>query len=164
MASPLFELLEHEGDPAWKRIQITVAPGISALQAAAARAGAPLGHDFCAISLSDLLTPWAVIERRLQAAAEGDFVVALYNPVSKRRREALPKARDILLAHRPAETPVIIARNLGRPGEAVRRIELAALETDDVDMLTVLIVGSSQTRAMDDWVYTPRGYKDKAKP
>ena len=164
MASPLFELLEHEGDPAWKRIQITVAPGISALQAAAARAGAPLGHDFCAISLSDLLTPWAVIERRLQAAAEGDFVVALYNPVSKRRREALPKARDILLAHRPAETPVIIAPNLGRPGEAVRRIELAALETDDVDMLTVLIVGSSQTRAMDDWVYTPRGYKDKAKP
>ena len=164
MASPLFELLEHEGDPAWKRIQITVATGISALQAAAARAGAPLGHDFCAISLSDLLTPWAVIERRLQAAAEGDFVVALYNPVSKRRREALPKARDILLAHRPAETPVIIARNLGRPGEAVRRIELAALETDDVDMLTVLIVGSSQTRAMDDWVYTPRGYKDKAKP
>ncbi|MFP6731572.1 MAG: SAM-dependent methyltransferase, partial [Alphaproteobacteria bacterium] len=106
---------------------------------------------------------WAVIERRLQAAAEGDFVVALYNPVSQRRRQALPKARDILLGHRPAETPVIIARNLGRPGEAVRRVALAALDVDDVDMLTLLIVGSSQTRATDDWVYTPRGYRDKDK-
>jgi cobalt-precorrin 5A hydrolase/precorrin-3B C17-methyltransferase len=163
MASPLFELLDSENEAAWKRVDITVAPGISALQAAAARAGAPLGHDFCAISLSDLLTPWAVIERRLQAAAEGDFVVALYNPVSQRRRQALPKARDILLGHRPAETPVIIARNLGRPGEAVRRVALAALDVDDVDMLTLLIVGSSQTRATDDWVYTPRGYRDKDK-
>ena len=161
MASLVFELLDGADAPAWKRIEITVAPGISALQAAAARAGAPLGHDFCAISLSDLLTPWPVIERRLGCAAEGDFVVALYNPVSSRRREALPKARDILLAHRPAQTPVIIARNLGRPGEAVRRIELAALEVDDVDMLTVLIVGSSQTRIVGDWVYTPRGYGDK---
>jgi cobalt-precorrin 5A hydrolase/precorrin-3B C17-methyltransferase len=131
------------------------------LQAAAARAGAPLGHDFCAISLSDLLTPWAAIENRLEAAAEGDFVVALYNPVSKRRREALPRARDILLGHRPDDTPVILARNLGRDGETVRTVDLAALQVDDVDMLTVVIVGSSQTRRVGDWVYTPRGYESK---
>ena len=164
MASLVFEMLDGAGDAAWKAIEITVAPGISALQAAAARAGAPLGHDFCAISLSDLLTPWPVIERRLEAAAEGDFVVALYNPVSKRRREALPKARDILLARRPAATPVIIARNLGRPGESVRRVELAALEVEDVDMLTLLIIGSSQTRSTGGWVYTPRGYADRQTP
>ena len=160
MASLVFEMLEVENQAAWNRIEITVSPGISALQAAAARAGAPLGHDFCAISLSDLLTPWEAIERRLEAAAAGDFVVALYNPASARRRRALPRARDILLAHRPPETPVIIARNLGREGEVVRRMELSALVTDDVDMLTVVIVGSSRTRTVGDWVYTPRGYGD----
>ena len=161
MASLVFERLDVENQAAWNRIEITVAPGISALQAAAARAGAPLGHDFCAISLSDLLTPWEVIERRLKAAAEGDFVVALYNPVSARRRKALPRAREILLAHRPPETPVILARNLGRDGETVRSIELAALEADDVDMLSVVIVGSSRTRNGGGWVYTPRGYGDR---
>ena len=162
MASLVFELLDRGGNDAWRRVEITVTPGISALQAAAARAGAPLGHDFCAISLSDLLTPWATIERRLEAAATGDFVVALYNPVSKRRREALPKARDILLGHRPDDTPVVLARNLGRDGEAVRTVNLAALDVDDVDMLTVVIVGSSRTRRVGDWVYTPRGYDAKS--
>ncbi|MFP6743530.1 MAG: precorrin-3B C(17)-methyltransferase [Alphaproteobacteria bacterium] len=161
IATLVFELLERGDNDAWRRIGITVTPGISALQAAAARAGAPLGHDFCAISLSDLLTPWTAIENRLEAAARGDFVVALYNPVSKRRREALPKARDILLGHRPADTPVVLARNLGREGETVRNVDLAALQVDDVDMLTVVIVGSSQTRRVGRWVYTPRGYESK---
>jgi len=161
MASLVFELLDGADEAAWKRIAITVAPGISALQAAAARAGAPLGHDFCAISLSDLLTPWEAIERRLVAAAEGDFVVALYNPVSKRRREALPRAREILLARRPEDTPVILARNLGRPGETVQAIALSALHVDAVDMLTLVIIGSSRTRRTGGWVYTPRGYGER---
>jgi cobalt-precorrin 5A hydrolase/precorrin-3B C17-methyltransferase len=147
---------------------VTVVPGISALQAAAARAGAPLGHDFCAISLSDLLTPWAVIEKRLHAAAEGDFVVALYNPVSRRRTTQLTRAVEILSAKRPAETPVVLARNLGRDGEAVTVIDLAALTPEAVDMLTVVLVGSSETRRVarggggGAWVYTPRGYAAKA--
>ena len=97
----------------------------------------------------------------MEAAARGDFVVALYNPVSKRRREALPRARDILLGHRPGDTPVVLARNLGREGETVRNVDLAALQVDDVDMLTVVIVGSSQTRRVGGWVYTPRGYEPK---
>ena len=140
-------------------------PGISAVQAAAARAGAPLGHDFCAISLSDLLTPWAVIERRLQAAAAGDFVVALYNPVSGRRRQQLARAVEILGAHRSADTPVVLARNLGRPGETVSVIDLQDLTPERVDMLTIVLIGSSETRRLTTgqglWVYTPRGYGAK---
>ena len=162
MASLVFERLE-EGAPARRRIDVRVAPGISALQAAAARIGAPLGHDFCAISLSDLLTPWPAIERRLEAAAEGDFVVALYNPVSTRRARQLARAREILLVHRPPSTPVVLARNLGRAGESVRALTLAELDPAEVDMLTLVLVGSSATRlvARGDggvWVYTPRGY------
>jgi cobalt-precorrin 5A hydrolase/precorrin-3B C17-methyltransferase len=131
------------------------------MQAAAARAGAPLGHDFCAISLSDLMTPWPVIQTRLEAAAAGDFVVALYNPRSARRREALAKAAHILLAQRPATTPVLIARNLGRADEHVRVAALGALGEADIDMLTIVIVGSSSTRAISGdppRLYTPRGY------
>jgi cobalt-precorrin 5A hydrolase/precorrin-3B C17-methyltransferase len=97
LAALVFELLDGQDRPAWNRVDISIAPGISAMQAAAAKAGAPLGHDFCAISLSDLLTPWADIHRRLEAAGEGDFVVALYNPVSARRRHQIEAARDILL-------------------------------------------------------------------
>jgi cobalt-precorrin 5A hydrolase/precorrin-3B C17-methyltransferase len=127
-----------------------------------------IGHDFCAISLSDLLTPWPEIERRLRAAAEADFVVALYNPVSQRRRTQLPTARDILLACRPADTPVVLARNLGRHGEAVSVIELKALTSDRVDMLTVVLVGSCGTRLIERgthrFVYTPRGYAVKQPP
>jgi cobalt-precorrin 5A hydrolase/precorrin-3B C17-methyltransferase len=168
MAALVFELLDREPRPEWRRPEVTVVPGISALQAAAARAGAPLGHDFCAISLSDLLTPWPVIERRLRAAAEGDFVVALYNPVSRRRTTQLVRAVEILSAKRPAQTPVVLARNLGRDGEAVTVIDLAALAPEAVDMLTVILIGSSATRrvARGDggaWVYTPRGYAAKAK-
>jgi cobalt-precorrin 5A hydrolase/precorrin-3B C17-methyltransferase len=167
MAALVFELIEREGRPDWKRPEIKVVPGISALQAAAARIGAPLGHDFCAVSLSDLLTPWAVIEQRLRAAAEGDFVVALYNPVSKRRTRQLAVAAEILLTRRPPETPVVLARNLGREGEAVTVIRLDELNPERVDMLTVVLVGSSETRhlARGDggcWVYTPRGYASKS--
>lgn len=166
MATLVFELLERGGRDDWRRLEIVVAPGISALQAAAARIGAPLGHDFCTISLSDLLTPWPAIERRLQAAAEGDFVVAFYNPVSQRRRHQLARAREILLTRRPAETPVVLASNLGREGERVRVTTLQALKVEEVDMLTVVLVGSSETRALargdgGRWVFTPRGYAGK---
>lgn len=165
LAALVFELLEGEDRPAWNRLAINVAPGISALQAAAARIGAPLGHDFCTVSLSDLLTPWAEIQRRLSAAAAGDFVVALYNPVSKRRRDQLVVARHILLRHRAATTPVVLARNLGRDGERVEVITLEALSPDLADMLTMVLVGNSQTRLIDrgmsHWVFTPRGYANK---
>ena len=165
LATLVFELIEHEANPAWRGTDITVIPGISALQAAAARIGAPVNHDFCTISLSDLLTPWETIEKRLHAAAQADFVVCFYNPVSKRRRDQLTRARDILLSGRPADTPVILARQLGRPEESVRVISLGDLTADDADMLTMVVVGSSESRRITfngrDWVYTPRGYAKK---
>jgi len=142
-----------------------VEPGISAFQAAAARIGAPVGHDFCLISLSDLLTPWAVIERRLKAAAEGGFVVSFYNPVSKRRRTQLAEARDILLSKRSPDTPVVLARQLGRADERIDVIRLADLTPDHADMLTLVLVGGEDTRVIERgqnrWVYTPRGYGGK---
>jgi cobalt-precorrin 5A hydrolase/precorrin-3B C17-methyltransferase len=167
MATLVFELLDRADRPDWRRVEIRVAPGISALQAAAARIGAPLGHDFCTISLSDLLTPWEAIEGRIRAAAQGDFVVAFYNPVSRRRRTQLHAARAMLLEHRPADTPVVLARSLGRPEETVSVTTLADLDPETVDMLTVVLVGSSATRAVargdgGTWVYTPRGYAGKA--
>lgn len=167
MATLVFELLANGGlSDAASRIAIEVSPGISALQAAAARAGAPLGHDFCTISLSDLLTPWEAIQMRVKAAAEGDFVIAFYNPVSRRRRTQLEYAKGVLLKHRPDNTPVILATNLGREGELVRVVRLAELDINEVDMLTVVIVGSSETTTVDTgdgktWVYTPRGYSAK---
>jgi cobalt-precorrin 5A hydrolase/precorrin-3B C17-methyltransferase len=165
MASLVFELLDRGGDPAWQRIAITVHPGVSAMQLAAARAGAPLGHDFCAISLSDLLTPWPAIEARLRAAAQADFVVALYNPASRRRRQQFETARNILLAYRPDDTPVVVARNLARPGEQVSIVPLAEFSLDAIDMLTIVIVGNSQSQTIDGtasrWTYTPRGYAAK---
>jgi cobalt-precorrin 5A hydrolase/precorrin-3B C17-methyltransferase len=166
MATLVFECLEAGGlSDGARRAEILVSPGISAMQAAAARAGAPLGHDFCAISLSDLLTPWEAIERRIYAAAEADFVIAFYNPVSLRRRTQLAQARDILLKHRPADSVVILARNLGREGESVTTIRLGDLHVDMVDMLTLVLVGASTTRqvvaAGKTWTYTPRGYDKK---
>jgi cobalt-precorrin 5A hydrolase / precorrin-3B C17-methyltransferase len=164
LATLVFELIDREDRADWRRIALTVVPGISALQAAAARLGAPLGHDFCAISLSDLLTPWPMIERRLAAAAAGDFVVALYNPRSQRRRDQLVAARTILLTERDAATPVALARNLGRAGESVTVTTLAALDCGAVDMLTLVLVGNSQTRIMagrPPRLYTPRGYAGK---
>ncbi len=149
--------------PAFHHLPIETLPGVSAMHLAAARIGAPLGHDFCAISLSDLMTPWPVIERRLRAAATGDFVVALYNPVSKARRAGFEQALAILRAERPQATPCVLARQVGRADEALRVLPLAAVTADAVDMLTVVLVGSSQTRlwhvAYDHpRVFTPRGY------
>ncbi|CAA7617273.1 precorrin-3B C(17)-methyltransferase [Magnetospirillum sp. UT-4] len=165
LATLVFELLDREGKPEWRRAEIAVLPGVSALQVAAARAGAPVNHDFCTISLSDLLTPWETIEKRLKAAAEADFVVCFYNPVSKRRRDQLARARDILLSGRPPQTPVILARQLGRPEEEVRVVSLGELTPDHADMLTMVVVGSSETRRLAvggrEWVYTPRGYARK---
>jgi cobalt-precorrin 5A hydrolase/precorrin-3B C17-methyltransferase len=163
LATLVFDLLDREDRPEWRRIDLAVAPGLSALQAAAARAGAPLGHDFCAISLSDLLTPWEAIERRLRAAAAADFVVALYNPRSQRRRDQLVAAKAIFLEHRPAETPVLLARNLGRAEEAVSVVSLAEFDPESVDMLTLVLIGASSTRRVRGmrWIYTPRGYAGK---
>ena len=168
LATLVFEEIDRAALPEWRRLAVSVVPGVSALQAAAARAGAPLGHDFCAISLSDLLTPWAEIERRLRAAAEGDFVVVLFNPASKVRKRPLLAARDILLERRPPETPVVLARNLGRVGEDVRIVALDSLTPDAVDMTTTVIVGSARTRSLAlggaTRIYTPRGYASKAVP
>ena len=143
-----------EGD----RPGFTVHPGISALQLAAARAGAPLMHDFCTISLSDRLTPWAVIKQRLQAAAAADFVVALYNPRSRGRDWQLGTARELLLAGRPAQTPVVLARQLGRVEEAVSLHTLGDLPIDQVDMLTLVLIGNSSSRISGGRMVTPRGY------
>jgi len=169
MASLVFELIDREKRSGWSRLDIRCLPGVSAMQTAAARAGAPLGHDFCAISLSDLLTPWSEIEARLEAAGASDFVVALYNPVSARRTEQIQRAREILLRHRPPSTPVVIARNLGRERESTRLADLGSLNSVEIDMLTVLIIGSTTTSVIrrEDggfWVYTPRGYERKSLP
>ena len=165
LAALVFELLDREGRRDWSGAEIVVAPGVSAMHAAAARAGAPLGHDFCAISLSDLMTPWAAIRTRLDAAAAADFVVALYNPRSARRSGRLAEAAAILLARRGPETPVLLARNVGRAGEETRIVPLAALAdaAERIDMLTLVIVGNSRTRRLDGdppRLYTPRGYGD----
>ena len=162
LAALVFELLDREDRGDWNRLAIKVEPGVSAIQAAAARIGAPIGHDFCTISLSDLLTPLEDIVRRLEAAASGDFVVALYNPVSMKRRVQLNMAKEILCKARPKNTPVVLARNLGREGETVDVITLENLTADHADMLTLVLVGNSQTREIrrgeGRWVYTPRGY------
>lgn len=165
LAALVFELIDREDRAEWNRLAVDVAPGVSAVQAAAARIGAPLGHDFCVVSLSDLLTPWDEIEARLEAAAAADFVAALYNPASARRQRQLARAREIFLAHRSPETPVVLARNLGREGERVEVLRLAELAPHKADMLTLVLVGSSRTRAVARgrrlWVYTPRGYASK---
>ena len=158
MAALVFERLEAAAHPHWRRSEIVVLPGVSAMHGAAALAGAPLGHDFCAISLSDLLTPWAVIEHRLRAAAEGDFVVALYNPASNRRRQGLARAIAILAAKRTPATAVVVARAVGREEQSVTVTSLRDLDQSSVDMMTLLIVGSSETRVTGGHVYTPRGY------
>ena len=161
MAALVFERLETAKDPGWRRSEIIVLPGVSAMHGAAALAGAPLGHDFCAISLSDLLTPWAVIEQRLEAAAAGDFVVALYNPASMRRRRGLARAIEILAAKRRDATPVVVARAVGREAQSVTVTCLRDLDQSSIDMMTLLIVGSTETRATGGHVYTPRGYRAK---
>ena len=141
-------------------IDVTIVPGVSAIHASAARLGAPLAHDFAVLSLSDLMTPWSAIERRLRAAAAGDFVVAILNPKSRRRDWQLARARDLLLEHRTPETPVGIVRNAFRPGESVTHLALAELGEAEVDMFTTVIVGNSRTRRVGDFLVTPRGYLD----
>ncbi|QNJ30000.1 bifunctional cobalt-precorrin-5A hydrolase / precorrin-3B C17-methyltransferase [Synechococcus sp. A15-24] len=150
--------------PEQDRPSFQVHPGISALQLAAARVGAPLMHDFCTVSLSDRLTPWPVIEQRLRAAGSGDFVVALYNPRSKGRDWQLAKARDLLLEHRRGETPVLLARQLGRSDESQQLTDLSSLEPDQVDMLTVVLIGNSSSYARDGRIVTPRGYPGATLP
>ncbi|HFB2048256.1 MAG: precorrin-3B C(17)-methyltransferase [Hyphomicrobiaceae bacterium] len=150
------------------RVAVTIVPGISAFQAAAARVGAPVGHDFCCISLSDLLTPWNIIEKRILAAAVGDFVVAFYNPRSIRRIKQLESALDILSKHRPMSTPVIQATNLGRAAENLKVTTLESFEPSQVDMLSIIIVGACSTELFTTGdgrrlVFTPRGYAAKRK-
>lgn len=161
MAAAVMEALELE--PArWPGVTVGVRPGLSAMQAAAARLGAPLGHDFAVISLSDNLKPAEIVTRRLEAAADADFVIALYNPAGKIRRDGLARAHATLLARRPPETVVIQARDVGRPAERITVTTLGALDLDSVDMRTLLLIGSSQTRAFDalgrQFVYTPRSH------
>jgi cobalt-precorrin 5A hydrolase/precorrin-3B C17-methyltransferase len=151
MASPALELAGEDVD-------VVIVPGITAAQAAASLLGSPLGHDHCSISLSDLLTPWVVIRERVRAAAEADFVLSLYNPRSKGRDWQLGKAREILLDHRSPDTPVGVVRDAYRAGQRVALTDLGSLRPEDVDMLTVVIVGSSQTEVRAGRMVTPRGY------
>lgn len=165
LATLVFELVERTKSRAERAVEITVVPGISAFQAAAARLGAPMGHDFCLISLSDLLTPRETILQRLRAAAEGDFVIAFYNPQSLRRRTLLPEAARLLAKARPPETPVAVCRSLGRPEETVAVTTLDKFDPETVDMLTLVLIGNSQSRAFDQAgtprLFTPRGYAAK---
>ncbi|BFU43407.1 precorrin-2 C(20)-methyltransferase [Krasilnikovia sp. MM14-A1004] len=156
-------VLEVSEDPQWKDVPVRVVPGLTAAQAVASRVGAPLGHDFCIVSLSDRLKPWRVIADRLAAAAGADLVIALYNPASNSRREQLVRARELLLAHRSPETPVVVGRDVGGPSETVRVTTLAELDPATIDMRCLLIIGSSQTRACiradgTALVFTPRHY------
>jgi precorrin-2 C20-methyltransferase/precorrin-3B C17-methyltransferase len=155
MASAVFEAAQ---DPQWTEVPVRVVPGLTAAQAVASRVGAPLGHDYCTISLSDRLKPWQVIADRLAAAAKGDFVIAIYNPASKSRRHQLEDARKLLLEHRSPSTPVVIGRDVGGPEESVRVVTLGELDPSTVDMRCLLIVGSSQTRVVGRAVFTPRHY------
>ncbi|WP_170337734.1 precorrin-3B C(17)-methyltransferase [Ruegeria arenilitoris] len=159
MAAAVFEALEN-GPDTWREIPVEVLPGITAMLAAAARAGAPLGHDFCAINLSDNLKPWAVIEKRLRLAAQADFAMAFYNPRSKSRPEGFVKTLEILRQECEPERLILFARAVSRPDEAIRIATLAEATPDMADMQTVVIVGSSLTRVIDrpigPIVYTPR--------
>lgn len=159
MAAAVFEALEN-GPAAWLDIQIEVLPGITAMLAASARAGAPLGHDFCAINLSDNLKPWALIEKRLRLAAEADFAMAFYNPRSKSRPEGFERTLEILKDACGDDRPVIFARNVSRPDETIKIVPLSQTTPDMADMRTMVLVGSSQTRIIErpigPMVYTPR--------
>ena len=151
MAALLLELSQETDD-------IRVVPGVTAALSATALLGAPLSGDFAAISLSDLMTPWEMIERRLHAAAQGDFVIALYNPMSRKRTDQLRRACEILLQYRSADTVCGWARMIGREGEQARTLTLAELREAQVDMFTTVIIGNSSTRLRFDRMLTPRGY------
>ncbi|WP_200236929.1 precorrin-3B C(17)-methyltransferase [Thiohalocapsa halophila] len=163
MAAAVLEVLDQADDPAWHGVQLRILPGVSAAQGAAALAGAPLGHDFCALSLSDNLKPWAEIERRLALVCEADLVLALYNPRSKARPDQFARALAVIRAQRAAATIVVLGRDVGRPREQLTVTTLAELQPEQVDMRTLVIVGSSRTRRIERadggcWVYTPRFY------
>lgn len=160
MASAVFEAIET-GEPAWRDLDVSVVAGISAMHAAAARLGAPLGHDFCAISLSDNLKPWELVLKRLTAAAEGDFVIALYNAASKARPHQLGEAFELLRTLKAPDTPVIFATAVSRADEAIDITTLRGADPKRADMRTLVIIGSSATRLIDrgggrPFVYTPR--------
>ena len=155
MAAAVFEAVET-GEPAWRALDIRVEPGVTAMLAAAAEVGAPLGGDFCAISLSDNLKAWTTIERRLKAAAEADFVIALYNPASKARPHQLAQAFDLLRTIRALDTPLLFVRAAGTPDARVVTTTLGVADATLADMRTLVIVGASTTRQVGRWVYTPR--------
>lgn len=162
MAAAVLEAVEA-GEPAWRSLAIDVVPGISAMQAASAEVGALLGHDFCAISLSDNLKPRDIIARRVQAALDADFVIALYNPISKSRPEGLGTALDQARAVRAPTTPVVFARAVSRSDQSIRIVTLTDAVPTMADMQTVVIIGSSATRLIakadgSAWVLTPRSY------
>ena len=166
MAAAVLEALDEarEREPAWAAVELAIVPGVSAALATAARAGAPLGHDFCVLSLSDNLKPWTVIETRLRHAAQADLVMAFYNPVSRARPWQLDRALDIVREYRAGTTRVVLGRDVGRPGETVVSTTLERVGSQDVDMRTMVIVGSSLTRGFlrdsaREWVYTPRWYE-----
>ena len=154
MASAVFEALEEK--PQWQGLSIRVLPGVTAMLAAAARAGAPLGHDFCAINLSDNLKPWPVIEKRLRLAAEADFAIAMYNPRSANRPEGFGRALDILSEAGCGERIVVFARAISAPDERIETVRLREAKPEMADMRTLVIVGNSATRRVGRWVYAPR--------
>ncbi|HET9958578.1 MAG TPA: precorrin-3B C(17)-methyltransferase, partial [Polyangiaceae bacterium] len=161
MAGLVFQVLKESG---WRRgdaPELQLIPGITALNACASLVGAPLGHDFCAISLSDLLTPWAVIERRIRAAAESDFVIGLYNPASGRRTRQIVRAHEIISEHRAPDTPVALVKSAYRRREERVLTDLAHCLDYEIGMLTTVIVGSTQTFEFEGYMVTPRGYANK---
>lgn len=164
MAAAVFEALDAGEDARWKAVDLRIVPGISAAMATAAKAGAPLGHDFCMVSLSDNLKPWSVIEQRLEHAAAADFVMAFYNPISRARPWQLDRALEIVRSRRSAGTRVVLGRDIGRPGETLITTTLGELRSEQVDMRTLVIIGSSTTRGVaggphGEWIYTPRWYE-----
>ncbi|NHW99835.1 precorrin-3B C(17)-methyltransferase [Pseudomonas koreensis] len=166
MAAAVLEALHESTDPAWHSVELEILPGVSASLATAAQAGAPLGHDFCVMSLSDNLKPWSIIEKRLDLAAEADLALAFYNPISRARPWQLGRALEIVAQHRSAATPVVLGRDIGRPGQTLRVTTLGQLTPDQVDMRTMVLVGSSTTCTFPkaeggEWVYTPRWYGEK---
>ncbi|GAC1461999.1 MAG: hypothetical protein PVSMB8_16200 [Vulcanimicrobiaceae bacterium] len=168
MASAVMEAIEA-GPVSWRALDVRIVPGISAMQAAAARVGAPLGHDFCAVSLSDRLKPWATVAARLEAAAAADFVLALYNPISSQRQWQLGEACAIVGRHRSPQTPVVLAHDVGGPTERIAIVALGGLNPRDVDMRTLVLIGASTTRTIarpdgTSYVYTPRSYGHTAHP
>ncbi|UOB24664.1 precorrin-3B C(17)-methyltransferase [Pseudomonas orientalis] len=166
MAAAVIEALHDATDPAWHQVDLEILPGVSASLATAAQAGAPLGHDFCVMSLSDNLKPWSIIEKRLDLASQADLALAFYNPISRARPWQLGRALEIVAQHRTPQTPVVLGRDIGRPGQTLRVTTLGQLTPDQVDMRTMVLVGSSTTCTFaraggGEWVYTPRWYGDK---